>query len=63
VLLQAGRPVFDPQQGQRIYPLFSVSRPAMGPTQFPVPWVRGGKALPGRAADHSPPSSAKVVNE
>jgi len=23
----------------------------------------GGKARPGRDADHSPPSSAKVVNE
>jgi hypothetical protein len=31
--------------------------------QPPVQWVPGGKARPGRDADHSPPSSAKVVNE
>jgi hypothetical protein len=30
---------FDPRQGQRIFPLSSVSRPAMGPTQPPVQWV------------------------
>jgi hypothetical protein len=46
----------------------SVSRPAMGPTQPPVQWVPvvlspGIKARPGRDADHSPPSSAEVVNE
>jgi hypothetical protein len=29
-------------------------------TGGPLP---GGKALPGRDADHSPPSSAEVVNE
>jgi hypothetical protein len=29
-------------------------------TEGPFP---GGKARPGRDADHSPPSSAKVVNE
>jgi hypothetical protein len=43
-------------------------RPALGPTQPPVQWVPGVlspgvKARPGRDADHSPPSSAKVVNE
>jgi hypothetical protein len=40
----------------------SVAHPAsctMG-TGGPFP---GGKARPGRDADHSPPSSAKVVNE
>jgi hypothetical protein len=30
------------------------------PASSPFP---GGKARPGRDADHSPPSSAKVVNE
>jgi hypothetical protein len=46
----------------------SASRPAVGPTQPSVQWVprsfpRGGKARPGRDADHSPPSSAEVKNE
>jgi hypothetical protein len=58
----------DPRQGQRIFPLSSVSRPALGPTQPPVQWVPGVlspgvKAGPGRDADHSPPSSVEVKNE
>jgi hypothetical protein len=43
-----------------------LSRPALGPTQSPVQWVpglSGGKVRPGRAADHSPPSSAEVMEE
>jgi hypothetical protein len=36
-----GRSGFDPRQGQRIFPLASVSRPALGPTQPPVKWVPG----------------------
>jgi hypothetical protein len=36
-----GRSGFDPRQGQRIFPLASVSRPALGPTQPPVQWVPG----------------------
>jgi hypothetical protein len=63
-----GRSGFDPRQGQRTFPLSSVSRPALGPTQPPVQWVPGVlspgvKARPGRDADHSSPSSAEVVNE
>jgi hypothetical protein len=54
--------------GERIFPLSSVSIPALGPTQPPVQWVPGVlspgvKARPGRDADHSPPSSAEVENE
>jgi hypothetical protein len=36
-----GRSGFDPRQGERIFPLSSVSRPALGPTQPPVQWVPG----------------------
>ena len=46
--------------------IFRTSRPALGPTQPPVQWVPGlsrGKVRPGRAADHSPPSSAAVMEE
>ena len=46
--------------------IFHLSRPALGPTQPPVKWLSGlsrGKVRPGRAADHSPPSSATVMEE
>jgi len=46
--------------------IFRPSRPAVGPTQPPVKWVPGlsrGKVRPGRAADHSPPSRASVMEE
>jgi hypothetical protein len=33
--------VFDPRQEQRIFPLTSMSRPALRPTQPPVQWVLG----------------------
>jgi hypothetical protein len=36
-----GRSMFDPRQGQRIFPVTSVSRPALGPTQPPVQRVPG----------------------
>ena len=42
-----------------------LSRPALRPTQHPVQWVPGlswGKVRPGRDADPSHPSSAKVKN-
>jgi hypothetical protein len=40
-----GRSGFDPRQGQRIFPLASVSRPALGPTQPPVPGVKRGRGV------------------
>jgi len=47
--------------------IFRPSRPALGPTQPPVKWVpglsRGRIVWPGRAADHSPPYSAAVMEE
>ena len=46
--------------------IFRPSRPALWPTLPPVKWVPGfpgGKVRPGRAADHSPPSSAAVMEE
>ena len=46
--------------------IFRPSRPALGPTQPPVkrvPVLPQGKMWPERAADHSPPSSAAVMEE
>ena len=46
--------------------IFRPSRPALGPTQPPVKWVPAlsrGKGRLGRAADHSLPSSAAVMEE
>jgi hypothetical protein len=44
----------------------TASRPVLGSTHPPILWVPGaltsGVKRPGREADHSPPSSAKVKN-
>ena len=55
-------PESNPGRGE----IFRSSRPALGPTQPPVkrvPGLSGGKEGPRRAADHSPPSSAAVMEE
>jgi hypothetical protein len=47
-----------------IFPLASVSRPALGPcTMGTGAHFPGAKARLGRDADYSPPSSAEVKNE
>ena len=46
--------------------IFRPSSPALGSTQPPVQWVPGlsrGKVRQGRVTDHSPPSSAAVMEE
>ena len=46
--------------------IFRPSIPVLGPIQPPVngyPVFPRGKERPGRAADHSPPSSAAVMEE
>jgi hypothetical protein len=57
---------FDSRRGLGIFLLTTASRTALGPTQPPIQWVQGALSLgakrPGRKADHSPPSGAKVKN-
>ena len=53
-----GCPGSDPDGDE----VFRPSRPVLGPTQPPVQWVPS-KVRPGRAADHSLPSSAAVMEE
>ena len=46
--------------------IFRPSRSALGPPSLLYNWNRvfpGGKMRPGRAADHSPPSSAAIMEE
>jgi len=45
--------------------IFRPSRPALGPSLLynGYPVFPGGKVRPGRVADHSPPSSAAVMEE
>jgi hypothetical protein len=56
--LRTERQGLDPRQGQRVFLLASVQT-GLG-TGGPFP---GGKARPGRDADHLPPYSAEVKNE
>jgi hypothetical protein len=47
-----------------IFFFFTSSGPALGPTQPPIQWVSGALSpqvnRPGREANHSPPTSAKI---
>jgi hypothetical protein len=38
---RTGRSRFDPRQWQKIFPLASLSRPALRPTQPPIQWLSG----------------------
>jgi hypothetical protein len=55
---------FDSRLGLGIFLFTTMSRTTLVPTQPPMQWVPGslflGVKRPGREADHSPPSSAKV---
>jgi hypothetical protein len=53
--------VRSPAEAKDFFPLTSVSRPALGPTQSPVQWVPG--VLSQGITLTTPPSSAEVVNE
>jgi hypothetical protein len=70
VWLRSGRPGDRgsiPGRGKRIFPLNCIhtgsgTHPASCPMSTGGPFP-GGKARPGRDADHSLPSSSEVVNE
>jgi len=55
---------FGSRRGLGIFLFTTSSRPALGPTHTPIRWVPValylGVKRPGREADHSPPSRAKV---
>jgi len=57
----------SPGGGMEIFLFTTASRPALEPTQPPIPWVPAGALSlglkrQGREADHSPPSSDDVKN-
>jgi hypothetical protein len=59
----SGRPGFDLRQRQRILPSNLCVQTGSGAHPASRTMGTGGKAQPGRDADHSPPSSAKVKEE
>jgi hypothetical protein len=60
----AGRSRFYSWRRLGIFLIATASGPALGSTQTPMQWIPEafsfGVKLPGREADHSPPSSAEV---
>ena len=58
---------FDPRQGQEIFLFSKMTRAALIPTQLRSRWEHwafsSGVKWPGREADHSSQSNAKVKNE
>jgi len=56
---------FDSRRCLGLFIFTTAFRTALEPTQPPIQWVPGafslGVKLPGREADHSPPSSAEVI--
>jgi hypothetical protein len=56
---------FESRKELRIFLFTTESRPALGPTQPNIQGIPGSLSLglkrPRREADHSPPSSAKLV--
>jgi hypothetical protein len=64
--LRAGRSGFVSRQGQGIFIFATASRPVLGLTQSPTRLVNGALFAwvkwSGRKADHSPSSSAEVMN-
>jgi hypothetical protein len=65
--LRAGRPGFDSRQGQGIFLFAATNIPPVGPAQPPfqsiLAAISRGVKLPGREADHSPPSITEVKDE
>jgi hypothetical protein len=65
--LRAGLPRFDSRRGQELFVFVNASRPALVATHPSIQWVPAANSMgvkwPGREADHSPQSSAKVKNE
>jgi hypothetical protein len=51
-----------PDKGRGLFPVVSASRPALGPTQLPIQWVRTISS-PGFDANQPTPSSAEVKKE
>jgi hypothetical protein len=59
-------PEFDSRQGQEIFLLSVVPRPALGFIRLPIQWVPGlfprVLSVQGREADHSSPTTVEVKN-